>query len=323
MNALPLQELVLSVKGLPRLARFLPKVMLALLVSISAEGYKKLAIWLNDMGMLSAGRSLLPSPREEGPQPPQAPRAAPLLTPLTPRELPAGERLREAPHYQGCSGEWQPTGRARQDSWGRGSRVTTACFPQFQFINSYLSLFYIGFYLKDMERLKEVSRWLKAVPCPHGGQRGAGPGPRGPWALQPLPHPPSFSPLCPSVHLFVLSACHPPICLSACPSVPSQLLLVLSLSQSLERQLRAVLGPLVALQFHLLLLSLRGLLHLAQAKVWAGGEPEGLAGAGSVAVLGASQQAEGACYEGMGPPGVVQMAAPQGPGQWLSSQVVL
>lgn len=39
----------------------------------------------------------------------------------------------------------------------------TACnislFPvvfQFEFINSYLSLFYIGFYLKDMERLKEV-----------------------------------------------------------------------------------------------------------------------------------------------------------------------
>lgn len=29
---------------------------------------------------------------------------------------------------------------------------------QFQFVNSYLSLFYIGFYLKDMERLKEVRR---------------------------------------------------------------------------------------------------------------------------------------------------------------------
>jgi len=28
---------------------------------------------------------------------------------------------------------------------------------KFQFINSYLSLFYIGFYLKDMERLKEVT----------------------------------------------------------------------------------------------------------------------------------------------------------------------
>lgn len=37
-------------KGLPRLVRFLPKVILALLVSVSAEGYKKLAVWLNDMG---------------------------------------------------------------------------------------------------------------------------------------------------------------------------------------------------------------------------------------------------------------------------------
>lgn len=67
MNLLPLQELVLSVKGLPRLARFLPKVVLALLVSISAEGYKKLAIWLNDMGMPFEGRSLLPSPWGGGP----------------------------------------------------------------------------------------------------------------------------------------------------------------------------------------------------------------------------------------------------------------
>lgn len=46
-------------KGLPRLVRFLPKVMLALLVSVSAEGYKKLAVWLNDMGMCWQGR---PSP---------------------------------------------------------------------------------------------------------------------------------------------------------------------------------------------------------------------------------------------------------------------
>lgn len=81
MNPRPLQELVLSVKGLPRLARFLPKVMLALLVSISAEGYKKLAIWLNDMGMLLEGRSLLPSPWEEGPRSPQAARP-PLDLPL-------------------------------------------------------------------------------------------------------------------------------------------------------------------------------------------------------------------------------------------------
>lgn len=55
MNLRPLQELVLSVKGLPRLARFLPKVVLALLVSVSAEGYKKLAIWLNDMGKCHKG----------------------------------------------------------------------------------------------------------------------------------------------------------------------------------------------------------------------------------------------------------------------------
>ena len=60
MNPLPLQELVLSVKGLPRLARFLPKVVLALLVSASAEGYKKLAIWLNDMGTPCKGRSCCP-----------------------------------------------------------------------------------------------------------------------------------------------------------------------------------------------------------------------------------------------------------------------
>lgn len=32
---------------------------------------------------------------------------------------------------------------------------------QFEFINSYLSLFYIGFYLKDMERLKEVTAFCR------------------------------------------------------------------------------------------------------------------------------------------------------------------
>lgn len=35
---------------------------------------------------------------------------------------------------------------------------------QFQFVNSYLSLFYIGFYLKDMERLKEVREGSNSVP---------------------------------------------------------------------------------------------------------------------------------------------------------------
>lgn len=38
------------------------------------------------------------------------------------------------------------------------------CHHQFQFVNSYLSLFYIGFYLKDMERLKEVRTPRQDVP---------------------------------------------------------------------------------------------------------------------------------------------------------------
>lgn len=93
----------------------------------------------------------------------------------------------------------------------------------------------------------------------------------------------------------------PPICLSTCPSVPPQLLIVLSLSQSLERQLWAVLVPLVALRFRLLLLSLQGLLLEARAKVRAGGgEPSGPCQGGQVAVPGASRLAEGACSEGMG-----------------------
>lgn len=70
-ETLSLQELVLSVKGLPRLARFLPKVVLALLVSASAEGYKKLAIWLNDMGTPCKGRACHSG--EEGPYCPSGP----------------------------------------------------------------------------------------------------------------------------------------------------------------------------------------------------------------------------------------------------------
>nr|XP_038950929.1 anoctamin-8 isoform X5 [Rattus norvegicus] len=140
LGCFQLQELVLSVKGLPRLVRFLPKVILALLVSVSAEGYKKLAVWLNDM-----------------------------------------ENYRLESTYE---------------------RHLIIKVVLFQFVNSYLSLFYIGFYLKDMDRLKE-------------------------------------------------------------------LLLLLSLTQSLERQLRAALVPLAALRFRLLLLSLRGLLLVARAKMLA------------------------------------------------------
>ncbi|KAJ1060778.1 hypothetical protein K5549_019361, partial [Capra hircus] len=165
LGCFQLQELVLSVKGLPRLARFLPKVMLALLVSASAEGYKKLAVWLNDM-----------------------------------------ENYRLESAYE---------------------KHLIIKVVLFQFVNSYLSLFYIGFYLKDMERLKE-------------------------------------------------------------------LLIVLSLSQSLERQLWAVLVPLVALRFRLLLLSLQGLLLEARAKVRAGGgEPVGPCQGGQCGCAGALTPSRG------------------------------
>ncbi|KFO24699.1 Anoctamin-8 [Fukomys damarensis] len=157
------RELVLSVKGLPRLARFLPKVVLALLVSVSAEGYKKLAIWLNDMENYR-----LESAYEK-------------------------HLVIKVVLVSGCGR------RGAGDLLGLRVSVASTLRPQFQFVNSYLSLFYIGFYLKDMERLKE----------------------------------------------------------------------------SLERQLRAVLVPLVALRFRLLLLSLRGLLLSARAKDYEGGSRAG------------------------------------------------
>uniref|UniRef100_A0A8C0CKV0 Anoctamin n=1 Tax=Balaenoptera musculus TaxID=9771 RepID=A0A8C0CKV0_BALMU len=108
LGCFQLQELVLSVKGLPRLARFLPKVMLALLVSASAEGYKKLAVWLNDM-----------------------------------------ENYRLESAYE---------------------KHLIIKVVLFQFVNSYLSLFYIGFYLKDMERLKELLIVLSLSQILAGGE---------------------------------------------------------------------------------------------------------------------------------------------------------
>uniref|UniRef100_A0A8C9JXH8 Anoctamin n=1 Tax=Panthera tigris altaica TaxID=74533 RepID=A0A8C9JXH8_PANTA len=299
LGCFQLQELVLSVKGLPRLARFLPKVVLALLVSVSAEGYKKLAIWLNDM-----------------------------------------ENYRLESAYE---------------------KHLIIKVVLFQFVNSYLSLFYIGFYLKDMERLKEVRPQPTAVPPTMAASGGPDLAKGSTGFPAPPPPPPSFS-LCPSVrvsslclsptphlsvHLSVgpstaparrprqcppqwrpvggrtwprgprafqplppllhpslsvrpsvcpLSACHPPpICPSTCPSVPPQLLLVLSLSQSLERQLRAVLVPLAAL-----LLCLRGLLLVARAKVWAGGEPTGSPRGGQCGYAWGLTLSQGCMFQGAG-----------------------
>lgn len=54
-EAVPLQEFVMGIKEMPRLARFIPKIMLAITVTACDEVYRKIACWLNDMG---EGRSL-------------------------------------------------------------------------------------------------------------------------------------------------------------------------------------------------------------------------------------------------------------------------
>ncbi|XP_071202494.1 anoctamin-8 isoform X2 [Salvelinus alpinus] len=89
-----LQEFVMGIKEVPRLARFIPKIMLAITVTACDEVYRKIAYWLNDM-----------------------------------------ENYRLQSAYE---------------------KHLIIKLVLFQFVNSYLSLFYIGFYLKDMERLKEM-----------------------------------------------------------------------------------------------------------------------------------------------------------------------
>ena len=42
----------MGIKELPRVARFIPKIMLAITVSACDEVYRKIASWLNDMGEL-------------------------------------------------------------------------------------------------------------------------------------------------------------------------------------------------------------------------------------------------------------------------------
>ncbi|XP_068776189.1 anoctamin-8 isoform X2 [Struthio camelus] len=94
LGCFQLQEFVLSIKELPRIIRFLPKIVLAVIVTACDEVYKKIAYWLNDM-----------------------------------------ENYRLQSAYE---------------------KHLIIKIVLFQFVNSYLSLFYIGFYLKDMERLKEM-----------------------------------------------------------------------------------------------------------------------------------------------------------------------
>ncbi|RVE61448.1 hypothetical protein OJAV_G00170710 [Oryzias javanicus] len=94
---LELQEVVMEIQELPGVTRFIPKILLAVTVTICDEVYKKIAYWLNDMH--------------------------------------SKENYRLQSAYE-------------------NNLIIKMVF--FEFINSYLSLFYIGFYLKDMERLKEM-----------------------------------------------------------------------------------------------------------------------------------------------------------------------
>ncbi|KAK7944668.1 hypothetical protein WMY93_000396 [Mugilogobius chulae] len=91
---LELQEVVMEIEELPSITRFIPKILLAITVTICDEVYKKIAYWLNNM-----------------------------------------ENYRLQSAYE-------------------NNLIMKMVF--FEFINSYLSLFYIAFYLKDMERLKEM-----------------------------------------------------------------------------------------------------------------------------------------------------------------------
>ncbi|XP_077573633.1 anoctamin-8 [Stigmatopora nigra] len=96
-----LQEFVMGIKEIPRLARFIPEIMLAITVTACDEVYRKIACWLNDM-----------------------------------------ENYRLQSAYE---------------------KNLIIKMVLFQFVNSYLSLFYIGFYLKDMERLKEMLATLLII----------------------------------------------------------------------------------------------------------------------------------------------------------------
>ncbi|XP_035379301.1 anoctamin-8 isoform X2 [Electrophorus electricus] len=96
-----LQEFVMGIKELPRVARFIPEIILAITVTACDEVYRKIACWLNDM-----------------------------------------ENYRLQSAYE---------------------KNLIIKMVLFQFVNSYLSLFYIGFYLKDMERLKEMLATLLII----------------------------------------------------------------------------------------------------------------------------------------------------------------
>lgn len=48
----------MEIQELPGITRFIPKILLAVTVTVCDEVYKKIAYWLNDMGRKPAGGEL-------------------------------------------------------------------------------------------------------------------------------------------------------------------------------------------------------------------------------------------------------------------------
>lgn len=90
---------MLSIKELPRIIRFLPKIVLAVIVTTCDEVYKKIAYWLNDMGAWGSGAIWGGARGLDAGTPPQ--NSPPRLR----RELPPAECLRETPHHQNRPGK--------------------------------------------------------------------------------------------------------------------------------------------------------------------------------------------------------------------------
>lgn len=122
---------------------------------------------------------------------------------------------------------------------------------QFQFVNSYLSLFYIGFYLKDMERLKEVSNIsLSALWTPPH------------QSFVSVPHSASDIRHCCSLpsshHLLSLLTCTDSVNHQSTHHLyvgVRKMLLVLSLLRSLQRQVRVNLLPYLYFKIQMLAVS--------------------------------------------------------------------
>lgn len=144
----------MEIQELPGITRFVPKILLALTVTICADVYKKIAYWLNDMGerhlFVDVGHGLHPEVL-----------MCVFLHPENYRLQSAYENnliikmvfvSRLSGFYLGQTFYF--------DLIPCNISVIMVVF-QFEFINSYLSLFYIGFYLKDMERLKEVTAFCR------------------------------------------------------------------------------------------------------------------------------------------------------------------